>query len=445
MSGTVLQCDVLVVGGGPAGVMAAIAAARRGHRVLLVERYGAAGGAMTLGMNLTPCGFEAFHLWTTPTDPASWLVQGLPRQLHDRMARLDAIRKPVWDPETCKWQLDEMLAEAGVRLLYHAVCVEALRDGDRVTGAVLATRAGLWRVQCRVAIDASGDGVLLAAAGAAFDVGRESDGKPQPSCLGVMLGGLDLGLDPGASYGQWMAQTKARVAPHLEAAWQSGRIPPVFAGIWFPRVVRGGVLPDQAWSRLVPQWLDPNDPHAASQAETQARQILHQVVDFLRAEVPGFQRAVVLQTSLAVWPRESRRLRGVTRLEVEDVRENRRSDQGIAHGTGFLEAHAATPGDPRPEQGVAWNSAESLIDRDVDYDIPYGCLVPERIDGLLAAGRCLSSSHLAQSSARMQITCMAMGEAAGTAAALGIERSWQPREVPVDLLRTELVRAGARV
>ena len=440
-----LSVQVLVIGAGPAGVAAAIAAARRGCQTLLVERHGAAGGAMALGLNLTPVGFEPFKYWTTATDPAGWAVQGIARQLYDRMIDQRAVVKPVWDAETCKWQLDQMLTAAGVQVLFHASCVDAVMQGDRVTGAIVATRAGLWRVQAAVCIDCSGDGELFAKTGAAFEMGRPDDGRPQPMAMVAMVGGLNLPLRPDASMAEWMAHSKALVAPVLEAAWQSGRIAPTFAGILFPRVVRGGVLPGHAWARWLPQWADPTDPEAVAHAEIAARETLQHIVDILRAEVPGCENVAVLQTSAEVWSRGSRRLIGQEQLHHDDIAANRRQAGGIAHGCGFLEVHSATPGDPRPEKGFAWQSPASLIAAEVDYDISYGCLLPQSVDGLLVAGRCLSATHLAQSSARMQITCMATGEAAGAAAALAVRDCVAAAAVSVPLLRADLVAGGAKI
>ncbi len=400
---------------------------------------------MTQGLNLTPVGFEPFKYWAQNRDPEGFAVQGIARELFDAMVRLQAVLKPVWDAETCKYLLDRMISAAGVQVLYHAMCLDVIMQGDRVTGALLATRAGLWRVQAQRVIDCSGDGEVFAKAGAAFDIGRESDGRPQPMALVAMLGGLDLPVGRSDAFGAWMASTRDLVAPRLDAAWLAGKIPPVFAGIFFPRVVRGGILGDQAWSRLVPIWADPTDPIAVSEAQVTARENLFNIVEFLRNEVPGFARAAVLQTSTEAWARESRRLRGLARLSEEDVRENRRQDSSIGHGCGFLEAHSATPGDPRAEQGYEWIRQTSLADADVQYDIAYGCLVPERIEGLLVAGRCLSATHMAQSSARMQITCMAMGQAAGTAAALGIANGWMPAEVPIRPLQDDLRHQGAKL
>ncbi len=437
--------DVLVIGAGPAGFAAAVATARRGLRTMLVERHGAAGGAMTMGLNLTPVGFEPFKYWSDPTDPDGFVVQGIARELYDAMVAERAVVKPVWDAETCKWQIDRILTAAGVHVLYHATCAEAWVEEGRVRGAVLATRAGLWRVEAAITIDCSGDGELLSKAGALFDYGREGDARPQPMALVAMVGGIDLDLPAGAPYGAWMQHSRERVAPVLAEACEKGLIPPTFAGILFPRVVRGGILADQAWARWVPRWADPTNPEEVSLAQVQARDILFQIIDFMRANLPGFGNVAVLQTSTEAWPRESRRVRGVRRLEEVDVVENHSSSEGIAIGAGFLELHSASEGDTGAERGYEWKSRFSLIDEDIHYDIPYGCLVPRHIDGLLVAGRCISASHIAQSSVRMQVTCMATGQAAGVAAAMAIDSDIQPRHVDIPQLREALRRDGARV
>ncbi len=432
------SCDVLVIGAGPAGFSAAISAARRGCKTMLIERQASAGGAMVLGMNLTPVGYEPFKYWSKNTDPASFAVQGIARELYDAMVAERAVIKPVWDGETAKWLIDKLLQQAGVTTLFHTNLVDAWLENDAVVGAIVLARDGLWRIRAGVSVDCSGDGDLFAKAGADFHIGRESDGRTQPMALVAMLGGLQLNLPDDVDFAGWMQLTKQQVGPQLDAAWQSGLIPPTFAGILFPRVVRGGVLKDQAWARLVPQWIDPLDPRALAMAEMTARDNLQRIVDFLRKEVAGCENAVVLHTSSSLWARSSRRLVGLVEMHEDDISTNRKRDDAIARGTGFLEVHSATPGNPRPEAGYEWARKASLIDADVDYDIAYGCLIPQKIDGLLVAGRCVSATHLAQSSLRMQITCMAMGQAAGIAAALSILMDISPRELPIGALQAAL-------
>ena len=440
-----LQFDVVVIGAGPAGMAAALAAARAGCRTLLVERLGAAGGTFSHGLALTPVGFEPFKYWTTRTDPDGWLVQGIARELHDRMAAAGGVQKPVWDPELYKGVVDTMLAAAGVHTLYHATCTDVLREGDRVTGVVLATRAGAWRVRAAVTIDGSGDGEVLAGAGCAFDKGRPSDGRCQPMMLACIFGGVRLPWTPAMSYAEKMEVGRQVAAPLLQAAWRAGEIPPVFTGYLFPRVAGGRVLDDQVWCRMVQSWSDPTDPWQVTQAEIQCRDSLRKVHAWMRQHVPGFEASVLLQTSVQVWARETRRLQGVDTLTEDDVAANQRYDDGIARGACFFEIHSATPGDPNPAAGYEWHAPASRHGDDVDYDIRYGCLVPASVNGLLVAGRCLSATHLALSSARMQVTVMAMGEAAGLAAAQCVNGRLQPREVDVQALRAALRHQGARV
>ena len=440
-----MQYDVLIIGAGPAGTAAALSAARKGSRVLLVEKYGCTGGAFSLGMALTPVGFEPFRYWVTPTDPKGWVVQGLARELHDRMVAEGAVCKPVWDIETYKWLVDTMLSEAGVDVLFHAQCVDAIVENGRVTGAVLATRAGLEKVHAKVSIDCSGDGDLFTYAGADFELGRKSDNRPQPMTLASVFGNVHLPYRENMTYAEMMAVSQAMVSPILKEAWEKGDIPPIFVGIMFPRVVKGAILKDQVWCRLVQSWRDPNSSWDMAKGEIESRNDLQKVLTFMRAKVPGFEEAVLLKTSAQIWPRESRRLIGTAQLTEDDIQNNARYDDGIAHGACFLEAHSPTPGNPLPERGLEWGGDRSLYDAEVNYQIRYGTLVPKAVDGLLVAGRCISASHVAQSSSRMQITSMALGEAAGCAAHIAASSNKPPREVNPTELRDALRNQGAYI
>jgi hypothetical protein len=437
--------DVIVAGAGPAGVAAAVAAGRQGAKTLLVERYGCAGGAMTLGLALTPVGFEPFKYWCDDTDPEKWKVQGIPRDVYDRCMAMDGVVKPVWDPEVFKIVIDRMLQEAGVKILFHAMAVDTLMEGDRVVGLVLAAREGLVKVEAPVVVDCTGDGDVFAKAGAAFDFGRAGDNRPQPMAVSCIFGGVDLGLSPEMPYALMMASTMASVTEPVAAAVESGALPPILTGYWFPRVVRGRVLLDQMWTRLVQAWGDPNVTTVMSDAELSGRDTVHRVHDWLKENVPGFGRSYLSHMSWQMWPRESRRLRGLQKVTAQHVRDNKLRDDGIGKGTCFFEVRNATPGEIGAEDGLDWDQVDSLFFADIEYDIPYGALVPQKVDGLLVAGRCMSVTHIAQGSSRMQITSMATGEAAGTAAALAAAGKMQPREVPIETLRETLRKGGAIV
>lgn len=400
---------------------------------------------MTLGLNLTPLGFEPCKYWLTPTDPDTWAVQGIARELYDAMAAQHAIVKPVWDGEICKWLIDKMLVQAGVDVLYQATCVDGWTREQTVLGAVVGTRSGLMRIRADVSIDCSGDGELFSKVGAEYDIGREGDGRTQPMELAALLGGVGLDMVDPAAPGAWESAVQQRLTQALDAAARAGEFQPAYNWLLYPRVAYARTVPDQAWVRWVAHWADPTDPLQMSRAHVEARQQLFQIVHYMRAHVPGMQDVAVMQTSREVWPRESRRLRGVVQLHQDDITANRKRPDGIAVGTAFLAIRSATPGEHASEEGYSWSSPAALFDADIAYDIAYGCLVPAIVDGLLVAGRCLSATHLAQSSARMQITSMAMGQAAGLAAALAIELGVAPRDVPVAGLRAALLAAGARL
>ena len=353
--------------------------------------------------------------------------------------------KPVWCPETYKKVVDEMLEEAGVRVLFHAPVLDTRMDSERVTGVRLAAREGVLEVDAGVTVDCTGDGEVFARAGAAFELGRPSDGLPQPMAQSVIFGGVALPWTEDLPYAALMHAGRGMVSSRVAVAVAAGELPPVMSGFYFPRVVRGRVLLDQVWTRLVHIWGDPTRSQVLSDAEVEARKQLWQVHEWLKANVPGFERSFISHTSTQVWPREGRRLRGLATLDEHMVRTNARSDQGVAKGACFIEVRDPKPQSTGASPGLGWDKRESLYDSDVEYDVPYGCLVPEATDGLLVAGRCMSATHVANGSSRMQATAMAVGQAAGAAAAQTVSTSKAPRDVDVPALRDALREAGAVV
>jgi hypothetical protein len=445
------EVDVLVAGGGPAGFAAAVAAAREGARTLLLERYGFMGGLATAGL-------VAPILGHTAADSDTPIVEGILKQLTGRMEALGGA--PRWeealgewgirfDAEALKYAADEMAAEAGVGLLYHTLAAAALRDGERLAGLVVENKSGRQVILSKVVVDATGDADVAARAGAAWVQGRAYDGAVQSMGSFFHLAGI-RGLAPAA---------QQRAAAQVQQAMAEGRFRfynPGFTGIntqhrdyFSPNMTR---LPG-----------DPTDAKVLTNAEVDARRQVWQLLRFLREEVEGCQDAYILATAPQVGARESRQIRGLATLTGSDVASAAKSAAAIARGSWWIDIHCPLGHTypvhlcerecPRGERCDFWATEHDRMlphaglypPKGDWYDVPYGCLVPQGLANLLVAGRSISATHEAMAGARVMGTCMAIGEAAGTAAALAAAGDGIAANVDVPALRARLQERGALV
>jgi hypothetical protein len=415
------DCDVLVVGGGSAGCSAAVAAAEQGAKVLLVERYGFLGGTGAMVL-------DTFYGFYTPGAVERKVVGGVPDRVIEGLERRGMVLKRpntygagaglTYDPDTLKLVWDELMAEAGVRVLHHVVFVDVLRDGARVTGAVCATKQGLRAVRAGAVVDASGDADVAARAGAPFeDAG--ADGTAQSLTATFRMIDVDVAAARAFPKGElWarMAEAADSGAYDLPRREGSAHVTP------FPHVMHTNM------TRVA--GVDATDPEGLSRAEREGRAQAFEYARFLRDRVPGYERAHLSGLSVQIGVRESRRIRGAYWLTRDDVLGAAKFPDAIARCGAPIEEHHAG-GDTRweyvPDGGT--------------YDIPYRCLLPSEVEGLVVAGRCLSASHDAHASVRSIGQCMAMGQAAGVAAA--IARNGDLRGVDIGDLRQRLVRLGA--
>ena len=416
---TLPPVDVLVVGSGSAGATAAITAARLGAQVLLVERYGFMGGISTQVL-------DTIYGFYTPGSAARKVVGGVPDDVIQ--ALLDAkaaIYRPntygagqgiTYDPNRLKIIWERLALAAGVRILYHTLVIDALREGQRVTGAVLANKAGLLRQPARVVIDASGDADVAARAGVPFESAR--DGPIQSLTTTFTLLNVDVERATAvrkAELHERMAAASGYDLPRKEGSVHITPLPGVMA---------------TNMTRVA--GFDPTDPFQLSQAEIEGRRQALEYARFLIEQVPGYEHAALGNLSTQIGVRESRRIYGQYRLSRADVLAARKFEDGIALCGAPIEEHHAG-------QDTHW---EYLPDGET-YAIPYRCLLPQNAEGLLVAGRCLSADHDAHASVRSMGQCMAMGQAAGAAAALSLRANGLPHELPATILRDTLRYLGA--
>jgi FAD dependent oxidoreductase len=417
--------DVLVVGAGSAGMTAAIAAARQGARVALVERYGFPGGISTQVL-------DTFYGFYTPGERRERVVGGIPWEVASTMMeRGSAFERPnsygagtgvTYDPDQLKLLWEDLALDAGVRLLYHALMTAPLLEDRAVRGVVVQTKAGPRRIAASVTIDASGDADAAFLAGAPFELAGET-GESQSLTTTFRMINVDV------------ARARQVRQPQLQALMAEAiaggdyRLPRREGSIHVTPL--DGVM---ATNMTRVAGLDPTDPVALTAAEIEGRRQAMEYARFLRDRVPGYERAQLGWLSHQIGVRESRRIYGEYRLTRDDVLAARDFPDAIARCGAPIEAHHAG-------SDTHW---EHIPDSRT-YGIPYRCLVPRSVERLLVAGRCLSATFDAHASVRSMGQCMAMGQAAGTAAALAVRAGVMPRAVDAAVLRSVLLEAGALI
>jgi hypothetical protein len=436
--------DVLVVGGGPSGVAAAVGAARTGARTLLVEQSGAFGGMWTSGLVITLAGYN------------SWLMPDRVRCVAgvggDWLARAEAIGGALnhdgfalsSDPEKMKLVADELLLEAGVEVLLHVLATYPIVEGRTVCGCIIETVEGRQAIRAGVTVDATGNGDVVSRAGDDWTKGETL----QPMTMSMRIGNvhpvesvdhlaprrIPIGPDAGAlrepalsEYASVRADVPIDI-PAMRAARRGGELP-VFGGPWF-----GGIEKDVVWVNTTRIVGDATDLHDLTRAEMQGRRDSFALFAYFREHIDGFADGRMLQTSPQIGIRETRRLIGEYTLTGDDIRDGVEFDDAVALGCWPIDVH--------PAEGEVGSHSMFVP---APYGIPYRALVPATTDGLLAAGRCISVDREALGSARVGATCTATGHAAGTAAALSARHGIRPREVDVAELQAELRDQGALV
>jgi len=425
------EYDVAVLGGGPAGIAAAIAAARAGRRTLLIERYGFLGGMGTAAGVTNFCGLHA-----NVHGEMHRVVQGIASDLLDRIDRLGGLNAPhlilgkifaqAYDTAAYKIAADDLLAAHKVDILFHALGAGVvMHDDKRINALMVETKAGRQAVRAGIFIDCSGDGDLAAWAGAPFEVGDNDGHMLYPSMMFRLNG-----IDPEKAGDAW------RTIPALMAAAEA-------AGTHkFPRKA-AIVRPQRSqieWrvnftqvSREDGAAVSGLDPDEMTRGEIEGRRQAVKAFEFLRT-VPGFEKSYIVDLPPQLGIRETRRVVGGYMLSGEDVLGCASFEDSIGVNGWPMESHVA--GDvifkfpPIPESR-GFN------------ELPYRMLVPEGIDNLLIAGRCASMTHDGQSAARVSGACFAMGEAAGAAADLALSGNTIPRDIAVEKLQQALQQQGA--
>jgi glycine/D-amino acid oxidase-like deaminating enzyme len=428
--------DVLVVGGGAAGVAAAVTAAREGLRVTLVERYGFCGGGAVAGLSGTICGLYLAD--ESPARSPEKIVHGFVDEFIAEMESRGGLAPPirygltytrVHDPMAWRDSADALLRRAGVRVIFHALVTDVLAEGERVEGALLCTKQGKLELRAPLVIDASGDADLIAMAGLPFTVGQ--DGRVQNPTMIFRIQGVDVDRFMAAHGPDTIMD--AAVAAKIARADGNGYHLPRRKIFLFPTPRPGELLCNA--TRVIGEdgrELNPLLRDDFTEAEVQGRRQVREYVRFFREDLTGCENAFLNDTGVQVGIRQTRQVSGVATLGNADIVAARKTPGAIARSPWPVELH--TGDKPR----LSW------LMRDY-YEIPWDCLVPRRGEGVIVAGRCLSAEHEAMASARVTAQCFAYGQAAGLAAAIAVKDRIAPRTIGGAALRAELMKRGTEL
>ncbi|WP_135550308.1 FAD-dependent oxidoreductase [Paenibacillus cymbidii] len=413
--------DVIVVGGGSAGIMAAIAAARLGSKVLLIDPSSAPGGTSIIGLPLA-----GFH------DGVRSVVGGIPDEF---MNRLEA-RGGLWgprnaafipsDPEIIKMIAIEMLEEADVEMLLHTMVVDAVVREGRIDGVIVEGKGGRRLLRAPLFVDASGDGDVCHYAGVPM---MKEEGELQPPTLMFVVGNIDMDRFEEAGGYSVLMRTYQEISAREQ--FRNPRRNELSGG-W--RL--GSRKNELAFNVTRILNIDATDPRDLTRAEVEGRHQAWEFLDrFLKPHIAGFEQAFITNTFHRVGVRETRRIVGEYVIREEDLWQFRKFDDAVCCGCYPIDVHHASSESTHYPKEHFYNGQY--------YSIPYRALVPLRVDNVLAAGRCLSSDHVAFGGLRVIGNTMGTGQAAGTAAALCLQHDVIPRELDVDLLRDTLRQHGA--
>ena len=414
--------DVIVAGGGPSGIAAAVAAARQGVLVALIERYGILGGMLTSG-HVNPV-LGSVSAGTM----ADELMALLCRQ---EATSRNGIERSV-DPEEAKTVLLRFAADAGVHIYLQTPVVDVIKEDDRVIGLSVGSQDGLINLYAKAVVDATGDGFVSVRAGAQAWIGRETDGRCQPCTMEFTIDHIDEsraitcwgGTDPvklpdGTKYADFCIQKE-----------KEGVLP---RNVSIVRLHKTAYPGERSVNATQANGYNTLDNEGILNAELELRDQVDKIVYFLQTYIPGYENCQVKSTGSTLGVRETRRIAGDQTITDNDVETGGRYPDVIVHKAWFLiDIHNPSGS----------GQAEGHSQPAIPYDIPYGALLPKGIDGLLTCGRCISGTHRAHASYRVMFICFATGQAAGIAAALSAQKNIVPRQLDVSEIQDSLRKAG---
>lgn len=419
----VAEYDVVVCGGGPAGFIAATAAARGGARTALVERYGFLGGMATAGL-VAPISVFNYN--------GRRVIDGLPWEFIERMTEVGGAReeKPLgnitFSPEKYKLIAQRMVLEAGVSLYFHSYLTGCRKEGDKITHVIIENKNRTEAIAGKVFIDCTGDADLSVLA----DVPMQPVQKTlQPASLIFMLGGVDTDALPKIRHSEQGVNYHDLDMREILVEVAKTRELPVFGGPWYCGTLAKGVV----LINMTRAHADMANNREATNAECMLREHVHLFTDVLIENVPAFRNAYLLNTATQTGVRETRRIKGVYTLTGEEYINATNFPDAISRGCHPVDIHASAT----TAQRIEFLKNAGFI--------PYRCLIAPGFPNLLVAGRAFSADGVASASVRVQASVMGLGQSAGVAAALCIQSNSSVADVDITKLRKTLIAYGANL
>ncbi len=435
-----VSCEVLVIGGGVAGYGAAVGAATQGADVILAEENGYLGGCATAGL-------VAPFMTCMDKKGENQIIKGAYDELVRKMVALNAAKAPEdcckcdsysgyklkghlgtvpFDKETLKFVMEQTCLEKGVRLKYHFKFVQAEKKGRKITACIFATKNGFYRIEAKTVIDCTGDAAVCYNAGGEC-VFSDENGSLQPVTTFFLIDGVDkekldkMLLDnPSAEERAFMAEVKkAKENGEFPCGTQKVRVYEQLNGIWSVNMCQ------------IDNPFDVNDPDLLSDAEVEGRKQVQSIFRFLKKYVPCMENIRLLQTSESIGIRESRRIVGEYVLTLDDLHASKDFKDKVAVLANSVDVHTSG--------AVNYKTFQN----DAPYTLPYRCLVHKDFDNVLSAGKSVSADRFAHGAVRVMPPSMAMGQAAGIAAAIAVQTGVTAKDVNYEQLKTALKDQGA--
>ncbi len=407
------ETDVLVLGSGPSGFAAAYSAAKNGAKVIIVEQNGEIGGISTSGLMshwTGSCGSPLYH-------------EILKRSAYQNEGENQGKITTLINPENLKTLYLEMLLEVGCKIMLYTFAEDAICEGDTILGVSVVNKSGRTKIYAKRVIDATGDGDIAAAAGAAFTLGREHDHKMQPVTMMFKVGGVDYqkavflgGFED--TYETEKGELQALAAQHI--SHPAGHILTY-------RSTLPGIVTCNMTNAI---GIDGTHAEDLTKATITCRKQLPEIISYLREFVPGYEHCFLIDSASLIGVRETRHFKGKYTLTEDDILHAKVFDDYVVKDAYFnFDVHNIT-GASLDKTGIQKNFSQTK-----GYTIPYGCLLPEKKKNLLLCGRNISGTHMAHSNYRAMPICVGIGEAAGTAAAISVKQNITLEEVRAEEIR----------